>query len=153
MTKKTRLMLLLALWLLGLAATACGTPPEVTIGDAPAAVGTPTVGTPVPMRDYKITLTSAKIEEDRLKITFSIDNSTNTAPASIPFRRFAVKAADQSSLDADQTCSTIKASVPAGKTLDGVTCWQTNGLTSTKGVKITFLPGASAGSDTTWVLP
>lgn len=151
--KKTRLMLLLALWLLGLAATACGTPPEESFGDAPAAVGTPTVGTPVPMRDYKITLDSAKIENDRLRITFTIDNSANTVPASIPFRRFTVVAADGTSMDADLTCGTLKASVPAGQTLDGITCWQTNGITSPTGVKITFSPGASAGNETTWVLP
>ncbi len=154
MKKKTRLMLLLTLWLLGLAATACGTPPEESFGDAPPAVGTPTVGTPVPMRDYKITLDSAKIENDRLKITFTIDNSENkVAAASIPFRRFSVKAADGTSMDADQTCGTLKASVPPGQTLDGITCWQTNGLTSPQGVKITFSPGASAGNETTWELP
>ncbi len=153
MTKKTRLMLLLALWLLGLTATACGTPPEESFGEAPAAVGTPTILTPVPMRDYKITLDSAKIENDRMKIAFTIDNTDNKAPASIPFRRFTVKAADGSSLDADQSCGTLKASVPAGKTADGITCWQTNGLTETKGVKITFSPGASAGNETTWLLP
>ena len=151
--KKTRLVLVLALWVLGLAATACGTPPEESFGDAPVAVGTPVVGTPVAMRDYKITLDSAKIEEDRLKIVFTIDNTTNTAVASIPFRRFTVKAADGTSLDADQSCGTLKASVPAGKTLDGITCWQTNGITSPTGVKITFSPGASTGHDATWELP
>ncbi len=153
MKNRTRLILLLTLWLLGLAATACGTPPEESFGDAPAAVGTPTLGTPVPLRDYKITLSSAKIESDRLKVTFTIDNAGNTAPASIPFRRFSVRAPDGTSMDADQVCSTLKASVPAGQKLDGITCWQTNGITTPKGVKITFSPGASAGHDTTWELP
>ena len=180
MKRTGTLALLLAVLILGLFATACGsastdaTPSPVGAtgsGDTTpgAADSTPggtsggasggttktqeaKLGDAVDLGGFTMTLTSAKFEDGSLKALFTIDNSKSTDVAGVRPTGFSATDADGTSMDADIICSTLAALVDAGKTLDGPQCWKSNGNETTTGVKIHYDGGRSVGKIITWVL-
>lgn len=181
MKRTGTLALLLAVLILGLFATACGsastdaTPSPVgTTGSGDTTPGAsdstpggtsgggagPTtetqaakLGEAVSLGSYTMALTSAKFEDGSLKALFTIDNSKGTDPASIRPTGFSATDADGKAMDADIICSTLAILVDAGKTVDGPQCWKSNGNETTTGVKIQYDGGRSVGKILTWVLP
>jgi len=180
MKRTGTLALLLAVLILGLFATACGsastdataTPVGATgSGDTtPAAGNTPggassggggattqtqtaKVGEAVDLGGYTMKLTSAKFEDGSLKALFTIDNSKGTDAANIRPTGFSATDADGKGMDPDIICSTLAISVDAGKTVDGPQCWKSNGNETTTGVTIHYDGGRSVGKILTWVLP
>lgn len=179
MKRTGTLALLLAVLILGLFATACGsastdaTPSPVGAtgsGDTTPAAGktpggasgggsattqtvTAKVGEAVDLGGYTMNLTSAKFEDGSLKALFTVDNSKGTDAANIRPTGFSATDADGKSMDSDIICSTLAISVDAGKTVDGPQCWRSNGNETTTGVTIHYDGGRSVGKILTWVLP
>src|SRR5579859_3365672 len=169
---RTMAMLLLALLGLGLAATACGTAAPDTLDDTPtvpdstAANGTPQtgprptavvvtsqIGVPVNYTGYTVTIKSATSDGTLLKAAIHIDNSKGDKEVNIAITAFEAISTDNQTMDADIICSDLTAHVDQGKVADGNECWKMNGIPTTKGIKIKYSPGRTAGKDSTWILP
>jgi hypothetical protein len=181
MKRTGTLALLLAVLILGLFATACGsastdatpspvgaqgsgdttsgasgsTPGSASGGGSGATTQTQEakVGDAVDLGGFTLKLTSAKFEDGSLKALFTVDNSKGTAAANIRPTGFSATDADGQAMDDDIVCSTLAALVDAGKTQDGAQCWKSNGNEKTTGVKIQYDGGRSVGKILTWVLP
>jgi hypothetical protein len=181
MKRTGTLALLLAVLILGLFATACGsastdatatpvgatgsgdttpgasasTPGSTSGGGSGATTATQEVklGEAFDLGGYSMTLTSAKFEDGSLKALFTVDNSKGTDAASVRPTGFSATDADGTAMDADIICSTLPALVDPGKTVDGPQCWKSNGNEKTTGVKIHYDGGRSVGKILTWILP
>ena len=102
--------------------------------------------------DYTISVDSAKIDNDSVVVTFTVDNTSGAAQVNLPVTAFDATGPDSSqSMDEDILCSDLAVSVPQGKKVTGNICWKANGATATKGVTVHYDAGAAGKIN--WVLP
>jgi len=168
------LVLLLALAAIGPLATACGTSdvPSTTptaigntgsAGDStdpsgavatkgPAAIAGATVGSPIDLGTYAVTLSSAKIEDGLLKANFTFDNSKGTKGLVVNATSLSALGPDGAILEGNILCSTLATRVAAGAKIQGPVCWNVSASTTT-GLKVRYDPLKGAGAAVTWNLP
>ncbi len=171
--KRSTIAVALLLLALGTALTGCGgsttggdTPTAVTGSDTPGAGTTPaatkppigtvsgTIATPMPVKDYTITLDSADVADGSLKASFTVDNSKGTGQVSLPGTAFnAYLKGSTTPLDQDLVCTSLVVRIDAGKTTQGFVCWKLNGTTDISGATVRYDAGRLAGTIINWTLP